>query len=177
MAEKVGGGGKKDYADFADTGWGKAALIGGGLLAGAGAGAGIGAAIGTAIAPGIGTAIGGVVGTIAGVIGGVVAAPDPEDVEREQTGGLTYDEMNKFASLAAERGLSNADGSLDKEAAQGLLDELGYSVESIDTFMGQIDKLGSSFDDLANSAMQVTLQERAKVDATAASVAASSAEV
>ena len=177
MAEKVGGGGKKDYADFADTGWGKAALIGGGLLAGAGAGAGIGAAIGTAIAPGIGTAIGGAIGTIAGVIGGVVAAPDPEDVEREQTGGLTYDEMNKFASLAAERGLSNADGSLDKEAAQGLLDELGYSVESIDTFMGQIDKLGSSFDDLANQAMQVTLQERAKVDATAASVAASSAEV
>jgi phage tail tape-measure protein len=116
MAEHNGYGGLKNYADFVDTGWGKAAMIGGGLLVGAGTGAALGATIGS-IVPVVGTAVGAAIGTIVGSIAGIFAAPDVESVEKKQTGGLTYDEMTSFAALAAERGYTTADGSLDATAA------------------------------------------------------------
>jgi hypothetical protein len=114
---------------------------------------------------------------VAGLAGGVFAAPDPEDVERQQTGGLTYDEMTQFAALAAERGLSTVDGSLDATAAEALLSDLGYTVENIDTFMNSINNLGASFDELANDAYAAAETERARVDATAASIAQTSEAV
>lgn len=175
MAEKIGGGTSMKYAEFMDTGWGKTAAIGGSLLAGAGTGVAIGATVGSLAGP-IGAAIGAAIGGLAGTISGIVqvaTAKSPEEIEREQTGGLTYKEFDKFGALAADRGLSLSAGS-SKEEFQQVYAELGYSEEDFNSVWDSMNAMGSSFDELANAAMAVREAELARVDAIAANVAQTS---
>jgi hypothetical protein len=138
-----------DNAEFNNSTGGKVVNSIGGALGGAA----MGAAIGTAILPGIGTAIGGLIGTVGGVIAGL-NPKSVEDVEREQTGGLTYDEFNSFGALAAERGLSMAAGSSKEEFKEVYL-EMGYDESDFDAVWANMQNMGTAFDDLANSAFAV----------------------
>ena len=51
---------------------------------------------------------------------------------------------------------------------------MGYDEANFDTVWAQMQKMGSEFDELANSAMAVREAELARVDATAANVALTS---
>lgn len=159
---------KMDMAEFMESDAGK--WVGG--LAGAATGAATGAALGSII-PGIGTIVGSVVGGVVGAVAGATAGPTVEEVEREQTGGLTYDEFNSFAALAAERGVSMAEGS-SKEEFKDLYLEMGYDEATFDSVWASMQNMGTSFDELANSAMAVKAAEEARVDAIASTVAQSS---
>jgi hypothetical protein len=129
-------------------------------LGGAATGAALGAAIGSAV-PVIGTAIGAIVGGAFGGLAPILSSVDR--AERNQTGGLTFDEYEKFAALAAEKGYGVADGTLDREAAKELLEEGGFEVESMDKFMNRLDRMGAEFDELANKAMALKEAERARL--------------
>jgi hypothetical protein len=88
------------------------------------------------------------------VIGGAIGAslaPTVEDIEKEQTGGLSYDDYQNFGALAAERGLSMAAGS-SKGEFQALYEELGYDMSVFDSVWEKMQEMGTAFDELANSA-------------------------
>jgi hypothetical protein len=84
-------------------------------------GADIGMLAGLILGGPLGAAIGGAIG--AGI--GAAATQSTEDVEREQTGGLTFKELNDFGAEAAERGLSMAAGTSKGEFRELYL-EMGY---------------------------------------------------
>jgi hypothetical protein len=54
-----------------------------------------------------------------------------------------------------------AEGNLDNAAAESLLSELGYDVkvENMGAFMSNLNSMGVAFDELANSAMAVSMAE------------------
>jgi phage tail tape-measure protein len=71
------------------------------------AGAATGAAIGAFFGP-VGAAIGAGIGTLVASVG-LIAGPSEEEVEEEQTGGLSHDEFNKLAAEMQARGVSKDD--------------------------------------------------------------------
>ena len=157
---------RMDMVEFNNTGAGKFLNILGGTAAGAGAGAAIGSLGGP-----IGTAIGAAIGGTVGLIGSTIAALNPkteEDIEREQTGGLTYKEFDQFAAMVTERGIQD-----NKEAQAELLRELGYSEDVINSFLENIENMGASFEELANSAYAASIAEEAKINSIVRTAAAS----
>ena len=152
---------RMDNAEFFETAGGK--------WAGAASGATLGAVIGTAILPGIGSAVGAAIGGVAGAF----ARESVEDVEKSQTGGLTYDELNAFGAVAAERGLSMAGGT-SKEDFKELYLEMGYNESDFENVWSKMETMGEAFDELANSAMAVKSAEQARVEAIASNVAQTS---
>lgn len=123
---------------------------------GAGAIGTVGAAIGTAIAPGIGTAIGAGIGAIAGAITGSINAENidnmtsEEQLEQKATGGLTQEEFSKFASAAAEKGLSISGGNL-KGNFEDLFNQMGFDEEvDFSSVWQTMYNMGDKFDTLAS---------------------------
>ena len=101
---------------------------------------------------------------------------DPSEVERRQTGGLTYDEFNDFAAASAKKGLSLTGGSLYDEFKTLYLD-MGYDAADFDSVWKSMQKLGTSFDELSNSAMTGALAEQVRTDAIISSVVQTSEAV
>ena len=164
---------RMDNAEFFETDGGKWAGAASGLVAGAG----LGATIGTMIPiPVIGTIAGAIVGGVAGGIAGAFGRESVEDVERDQTGGLTYDEFTAFSAKAVEQGLSMSAGDSKEDFKEVYLD-MGYDPENFESVWESMDNMGSAFDELANSAYAVEEAERARVEAVASTVAQSSAEI
>ena len=163
MSDKIGLGTKMDRAEFASSGWGKAGIIGGTYLAA--------------------TLLNPILAIPAAILSTISAfnAPTVEEVEREQTGGLNYEQFNEFAALAAERGYSVSDQKMGIDETRELLGEMGIAESelsmSLTDFTQQVNKLGSDFDELANSARSVTLAEQARADSIAATIAQSSEKV
>ena len=145
MSDKIGLGTKMDRAEFASSGWGKAGIIGGTYLAA--------------------TLLNPILAIPAAILSTISAfnAPTVEEVEREQTGGLSYEQFNEFAALAAEKGYSVSDQKMGIDKARELLGEMGIAESelsmSITDFTLQVNRLGSDFDELANSARSVILAE------------------
>lgn len=163
MSDKIGLGTKMDRAEFASSGWGKAGIIGGTYLAA--------------------TLLNPILAIPAAILSTISAfnAPTVEEVEREQTGGLSYEQFNEFAALAAEKGYSVSDQKMGIDKARELLGEMGIAESelsmSITDFTLQVNRLGSDFDELANSARSVILAEQARADSIAATIAQSSEKV
>ena len=166
-----------DFAEGLDTVGGYGLAYGGGAAGGAAIGAIIGALIGP-LGAAAGAAIGAGIGLLAGHL--VDAFTDTaEEIQRKQTGGMTYSEVNEIGALAASRGLYNATGDLDQKTVDGLLTELKESGKidedvNINTFMGYLKTMGSSFDELANEALAVQEAERARIETIIDNIAATS---
>lgn len=133
-------------------------LMGAGIGLAAGAGiagtaAAFGATIGSVV-PVIGTLIGAGLGLVAGTLAGAVigsfeSLATAEEVEREQL-GITAEDFNKFAAIAAEKNLSLTGGSNYSEFKE-LFDTSGFQGD-FEKVWNSMQKLGSGFDELANSA-------------------------
>ena len=121
-----------------------------------------------------------VTGALAGgLVGGIIGAfsdTDPEDIEREQTGGLTYKELNAFGALAADRGLSMAADSSKEEFKQAYID-LGYNPKDFEAVWANMKTMGTAFDELANSALAVEEAEKARAAAIAENLSQNSSVV
>ena len=160
----------QDYWKSEETkdaaGWVGAGIVGGGVaIGGAVAGAKIGAAIGTAAAPGIGTAIGTVLGLGLGGLAGFTLghiAPDAvdalngtiQDAEKKATGGLTQDEFLAFAAKVQERGVTWTSGATQDEFKQ-IYTEMGYNESIWPDVYAKIQQMGTEFDSLAASSLEL----------------------
>ena len=168
---------KISWAETMDSTEGKtgAMYVGGGigLAGGAIAGAKIGGAAGTFWGP-LGTIIGGGIGILVGAIVGLGATYlgpmlgyDEEYYQKQATGGLTEKQYTEFAAAAAERGLSYS----DTQELHSLYKELGYEqVASWEEVNSKILELGTDFDKLSASALQLELAQKAYVDSFASGV-------
>ena len=90
-------------------------------------------------------------------------------LERAQTGGLNYDQLQAFAAKAAEEGLSMSAGD-SKFKFEQLYNELGFK-GNFERVWESMENMGTSFDELAGSAHAVKLAEEARVKAVATSIA------
>lgn len=111
----------------------------------------------------------------------LVGGGSPKSVEKQQTGGLTYDQFMDFAALAAERGYTvteKENGEISVEDPTELLRELRINLgDSTDEFLSTLKMLGNSFNELSSEALAVKIAEEARVDAIAATIAQSTEEV
>jgi hypothetical protein len=74
---------------------------------------------------------------------------------------LTYDEFNSFAALAAERGLSMSAETSKEDFAELYKEQFGQESydENFENVWNSMQNMGTSFDELANSAMAVSAAE------------------
>lgn len=97
------------------------------------------------------------------------------------TGGLTEEQYTKFATYAAEQGLSMAQGSSKKEFQAALERSLGWNkgqANSIfDSVWNKMTELGNGFDEMANSLKTATLAQEAQTQAIAANIVGLSTKV
>ena len=131
-------------------------------------GAKAGAALGTSLAPGVGSAIGAVLGGLLGLGAGYFLGSEgisrigqsEESIQREATGGLTEKEYTAFAAAAAEKGITHN----DTEGLKQLYAEMGFASENMNAVVYKIRELGDSFDQLANTSLQLETAQEAYVD-------------
>jgi len=89
-----------------------------------------------------------------------------EKLEKRVTGGLTEYQFNQLAAASAEKGVSWN----NKEGMREIFGSLGFSAENFESVYSHILELGSSFDELANSALAASVAQEAYVDSFAANI-------
>ena len=98
-----------------------------------------------------------------------------EDIEKRQTGGLTYEEYNKLASAAAELELSATSMTLSGDNLTKAFERAGLDANlKTKEFENTLLSMGTTFDELAIQAQMAKETEKARLQATIDSVAATS---
>ena len=158
----------KEFLSDEETAVGVGNVVGGatgigGAIAGAKIGAGMGS-FGGPIGAVIGLAAGLIVGGIAGYFGTKAAdelTGEEEDIYNDATGGIGTDAFMKFAATAAERGVSVSAGS-SREDFLEVFNSLGLKGD-FEAVYDHVQLLGTSFDELANQALSLSVAQEAYV--------------